>query len=819
MTAPLFAPREHDVARVALPVPIDRLFDYAVPAALSASARPGCRVRVRLRRRLVSGVIVERGAGSDFRGRLAPIEQLIDPEPVLSPALLGVLREAAIECLCPIGLALAAALPAGSAPRSARGFQLTPRGQQALASAGLAEPARGLLARLARGPATAAALRREAAGPGGKLDDSLQDLLRDGLIAARQLERAPRAQAASERVASLAPGVTAEAALAGVRAPAQAALLARIARAGSLPVRELEREQPGAAARLRALAARGLLELGRRPAPRDVLGERGPAEPPPALTPEQSDAVKEIADAIRAQRCERFLLHGVTGSGKTEVYLHAIAEALAQGRQALVLVPEITLTHQILARLRGRFGDGLAVLHSGLSPGERLEQWQRLRAGATPIAVGARSALFAPLEKLGVIVIDEEHDGAYKNEEGFRYHARELAGRRAAAAACPLVLGSATPSLESRFAADRGRLRRLVLARRIGDRPLPAVTIVDLVRERELSPRGRRVVLSGALERALRETLAGGGQSILLLNRRGFSTQVFCFACGAAERCQHCDIALVYHATAQQLRCHYCDFQIPPPERCSQCGAPDTSLLGTGTERLEEELRARLPEARIARLDRDAAQQRGYTARVLRELRERRLDVLIGTQMVAKGHDFPGVQLVGVVLADVGLHLPDFRAAERTFQLLTQVAGRAGRDRAPGRVIVQTYAPGHPAIRPVRDHDYESFYAEELGQRAALGYPPFGRLVQAIVQSADAAAALAGAQALALAAAAPDGPEVLGPAPAPIARLRGKHRFQLLLKGADPERLHAAARRVVEATGQLPRGVQASVDAFPVNML
>ena len=821
MDDPLFAQREHDVARVALPVPIDRLFDYAVPAALSAGAQPGCRVRVRLRRRRLAGVIVERAVTSAFSGRLAPLEQLIDPEPVLSPTLLGVLREAAVECLCPIGLALTAALPAGSAPRSARGFELTPRGREALAAAGLADPARSLLARLARGPAPAATLRREAATAGlaGAQGRVLQDLIRDGLVAARELEQAPRARAATERVARLANGVTADAAIPRARAPAQAALLERIARAGSVPVRELEREQRGAAARLRALAARGLVELGRRPAPRDVLGERGPAEPPPALTPEQSDAVKEIADAIRARRPETFLLHGVTGSGKTEVYLHAIAEALGQGRQALVLVPEITLTHQILARLRGRFGDGLAVLHSGLSPGERLEQWQRLRAGATPIAVGARSALFAPLEKLGVIVIDEEHDGAYKNEEGFRYHARELAARRAAAAGCPLVLGSATPSLESRFAADRGGLRRLVLARRIGDRPLPAVTIVDLVRERELSPRGRRIVLSGALERALRETLAGGGQSILLLNRRGFSTQVFCFSCGAAERCRHCDIALVYHATPQQLRCHYCDFQIAPPDRCSQCGAPDTALLGTGTERLEEELRARLPEARIARLDRDAAQQRGYTERVLRELRARRLDVLIGTQMVAKGHDFPGVQLVGVVLADVGLHLPDFRAAERTFQLLTQVAGRAGRDRAPGRVIVQTYAPAHPAIRPVREHDYEAFYAEELGQRAALGYPPFGRLVQAMVSGADAPAALAAAQALALAAASTDGPEVLGPAPAPIARLRGKHRFQLLLKGADAQRLHAAARRLVEAAGKLPRGIQASLDAFPVNML
>ena len=499
-------------------------------------------------------------------------------------------------------------------------------------------------------------------------------------------------------------------------------------------------------------------------------------------------------------------MHGVTSSGKTEVYLHAIAEALAQGRQALVLVPEITLTHQILARLRGRFGDVLAVLHSGLSPGERLEQWQRLRDGATPIAVGARSALFAPLEKLGVIVMDEEHDSAYKNEEGFRYHARDLAGRRATAAACPLVLGSATPSLETRFAADRGSLRRLVLARRIGDRPLPAVQIVDLVRERELAPRGRRVVLSGALERALRETLAAGGQSILLLNRRGFSTQVFCFACGAAERCRHCDIALVYHATPQRLRCHYCDFSIAPPERCSQCGAPDTALLGTGTERLEEEVRTRLQGARIARLDRDTAQQRGYAERVLRELRERRLDVLLGTQMVAKGLDFPGVRLVGVMLADAGLSLPDFRAAGASSSSScrwSDAPDAIGHPDAPscrrGR--------GTPRSRPACDIDYPGFYAPELGQRAALGYPPFARLVQALISAGEAEAALAGAQSLARAAAAASGPgepELLGPAPAPIARLRAarlaKHQRRARLAATKTRSITTASGRCSSIT-------------------
>jgi primosomal protein N' (replication factor Y) len=553
-----------------------------------------------------------------------------------------------------------------------------------------------------------------------------------------------------------------------------------------------------------------------------VLGERGPAEPPPALTPEQSDAVKEIADAICARRGETFLLHGVTGSGKTEVYLHAIAEALAQGRQALVLVPEITLTHQILARLRGRFGDGLAVLHSGLSPGERVEQWQRLRAGATPIAVGARSALFAPLEALGVIVIDEEHDGAYKNEEGFRYHARELAARRAAAAGCPLVLGSATPALETRFAAEHGGIRRLRLAHRIGSRPLPAVEVVDLARERAALPRGRKLVLGTSLLRALKETLAARGQSILFLNRRGFSTRVLCFDCGHAEQCPNCDISLVFHAEEKALRCHYCDHNIPPPDACRGCGAPDTALLGIGTERLEEEVRALFPDARIARLDRDTAARRGHAQRVLAELRARRLDVLIGTQMVAKGHDFPGVRLVGVVAADIALHMPDFRASERTFQLLTQVAGRAGRDTSPGRVVIQTFLPTHYAIRPVREHDYESFFAEELKQRALLGLPPLRRLVQALCSAEEDESARRAVDALArvAAAAAGDADDYtrMGPAPAPLTKLRGRFRHQLLIAGGEST-ARRVARALAEAARACERGVQAHVDVDPQSML
>ncbi|MDH5566225.1 MAG: primosomal protein N' [Myxococcales bacterium] len=818
MSDPLFASGDREVARVALPVPVDALFDYAVPDRLARQAVVGCRVLVPFRERRLAGVVLERAGRSDFSGALRPIEKVLDTEPALSPAMLGILREAAAQVLCPIGLAVAAALPPGAAPRSASGFALTPRGHAAVQSGALRGAPASLLATLREGPRSAAWLRgRLAADAAG----TLRTLERDGLVAPQRLDLAPAGRGARERLIGPAPGLQLDAALAQLgRAPKQAALLRALARSGETPLAALGAQFSSRIAH--ELVARGLATLRERARSHDVLGDTRVEAHIPTLTPDQADALKPIEDAIAARRCETFLLHGVTGSGKTEIYLRAVAAALRGGRQALVLVPEIPLTHQILGRLRGRFGDDLAVLHSGLRAPERLEQWQRLRNGSTAIAVGARSALFAPLENLGVIVIDEEHDGAYKNEEGFRYHARDLAALRAASAGCPLVLGSATPSLEMRFAADRGALRRLVLPRRIGRRPLPAVEIVDLASERAQAPRGRKLILTRLLRRAMREALEAGGQTILFLNRRGFATQVFCFECGHAERCADCDIALVYHASDQVLRCHYCDHRRAPPETCSGCGAPGTALLGLGTQRLEEEVRIHFPAARIARLDRDSAARRGFAKRVLDDLRERRVDILIGTQMVAKGHDFPGVQLVGVVAADVGLHMPDFRAAERTFQLLTQVAGRAGRDATPGRVVVQTFVPAHYAIAPVRDHDYERFYEEELGYRAALGFPPFGHLAQVLVSGPDAAAVERGAATLADAfdrsEARAEGCERLGPAPAPLARLRGRHRHQLLVKG-PLEAVRRATRRLADALPTLPEGVQGSVDAFPLSML
>jgi primosomal protein N' (replication factor Y) len=812
---------------IALPVPIDSLFTYAVPPALVAAAEPGRRVLVPFGPRRIAGLVVARSdAGEEPSRALRPIERVIDPAPVVSTALIEILREAARDVFCPVGLALACATPSGSTPRAAPGFALTPRGREALERGAVGAAWRPILEALAKAPRTRRQLERRFA----EAHAALRVLARDGLVAAGPVEKAAGARAPVVRMARAADGVDVAAALRGPlgRAKKQLALLERLARDGAQPVAALG----GSSQALRQLVRNGfavVFEQEERLAARgDASLADGEAVAPP-LTSEQDEALAQIAAAIGSRRPDRFLLHGVTGSGKTEVYLRAIAATLAAGRQALVLVPEITLTHQIVARLGARFGERVAVLHSQLRPGERIAEWKSLLGGGTRIAVGARSALFAPLDELGLIVIDEEHDPAYKNEEGFRYHARDLAARRALRANCPVVLGSATPALETRFAADRGELRLLSLPHRIGGRPLPAVEIVDLERERALLPRGRRLVISRPLHAALAETLAARGQTLLFLNRRGFSTRIFCYDCGHAEKCRHCEISLVYHASEQKLRCHYCDYQIDPPEHCTGCGAPDTALLGIGTERLVEEVRRRFPDARIARLDRDTAARRGETERVLAALAAGTIDVLVGTQMIAKGHHFPGVRLVGVVSADQGLHFPDFRAAERTFQLLTQVAGRAGRGGSPGRVVIQTFQPEHPAIRPVREHDYEAFYAAELEQRRALGYPPFARIVHVLVSGEEEAATAEVAERLAALAreavgAADEPPSrafaVRGPAPAPIARLRDRFRFQLLIRGSDEKRVLDAGRALAEhAHRKTDADTRIQVDPNPVNML
>ena len=827
--------KKQGVVRVALPVPLDRLFDYRVPASHGLEVEPGTRVRVQFGGQQLIGLVVpgdwqteEDEASAGAPRDLVSISAVVDQEPAVGVEMMRLLADAAREIYTPIGLALAHALPPGSTPRLARPFALTTRGERALSQGALAANALGGAARpileaLATKPQTMHALSKGM--PRVDMASCLAELVRDGLVERRVEVRRAKARIPMERMVRIAIDVDPVHAAEHVlgRAKKQAALLLRIAEVnGGVETRRLTAEEPNVGALLRSLEKRGLVSFYERPrmiSTETILDGGGPVD----LTDDQRDALVPLRDAIKRQVAETFLLHGVTGSGKTEVYLRAIAEALDAGRQALVLVPEITLTHQIVARVRARFGDEVAVLHSGLKPGDRLAQWERIRTGDTPVAVGARSALFAPIESLGLIVIDEEHDGAYKNEEGFRYHARDLAARLAATAGCPLILGSATPSLETRHRADTGAIRRLSLPRRVGGRPLPAVQIVDLGKEKEKNPRGRKMILSRPMRSAIEQTMNDGGQTILFLNRRGFSTRIFCFQCGHAERCDDCDVALVYHAADYRLQCHYCDLVRDVPETCNGCGDPETALLGVGTERLEEEVQGVFPSARVMRLDRDVAAKRGHTESVLTALKNEDVDIVIGTQMVAKGHDFPGVQLVGVVAADIGLHLPDFRAAERTFQLLTQVAGRAGRAARPGRVVVQTFVPDHYALAPVGSHDFEGFYREEIGHREALGYPPFGQLTRIVVHAEEEEHARRGIEEVAAAARAtiPDGTalEVLGPSPAPIARLRGRFRFMCLLKGNDLAALRVASKAVLVAGRRLPREVQMALDALPVNML
>jgi primosomal protein N' (replication factor Y) len=577
---------------------------------------------------------------------------------------------------------------------------------------------------------------------------------------------------------------------------------------------------PNATTHVRNLEKSGWIEIGERVVRGDAFAEHGqlgvsaPAEAP-ELNPLQKNAVGAILGAFEAGEYRSFVVHGITGSGKTEVYLGTIAKVLEAGRGAIVLVPEISLTPQLASRFRARFGDLVAVLHSGLTDRERFDEWYRIREGNAPIALGARSAIFAPVPNLGMVVVDEEHDSSFKQEEGVRYNARDVALVRAQRAGAVCVLGSATPSMESYRGTEVGRHTLIELPERATPRPLPEVELVDL---RKYKPDGE-TMLSSKLADAIEETVERGEQVILFLNRRGFNTFVVCTSCGHAFRCTDCSVSLTYHRYLDKLVCHHCGLSRPAPKSCPECTAETIVMRGMGTERVAEGIAARFPFARIERLDRDIAQARGIQT-VLGRFARHESDILVGTQMVTKGHDFPGVTLVGVLSADAALSLPDFRASERTFQLLSQVAGRAGRGDKPGRVLIQTFRPEAAAIRGARDHDYKGFYSQELVDRQELGYPPAGHLVALRIDGPDAHQVQRTARQLADVARAASAGEIriLGPSEAPLARLQGRTRWHLWLAGSDRKPLRAVVRRTMAAERQ-DKGVRVTVDVDPISAL
>jgi primosomal protein N' (replication factor Y) len=803
------------ISRVAVFAPVDRLFDYAVPPALSGQVRAGARVWAPFGGRSLEGVVTALDP-PDALVDARPLERLID-----APAIAADLVQLAVwmsQYYCaPPGEVMRLMVPAGGQARQRRKLSVTAEGRALAAQLGgaleppaladLDEAARALLAELHAGG------RRDAADK--RLRRVLATLVERGLVAV--------GEQVSTRGARLELRLRVGRALEGdelERAPRRAAIHARIAAAGEITLSELRREDVRAGEHVRVLAAAGLVLVEEREVASDPFAALPlDPQPPPELTAAQKAALATVEPALRVQRYAPYVLHGVTGSGKTEVYLRAIAAALELGRTALVLVPEISLTPQLAARFRGRFGDRVAVLHSGLGDAARADAWRRIQRGQVSIALGARSAVFAPLANLGVVVVDEEHDSSFKQEEGVRYHGRDVALMRARFAGAVALLGSATPSLETYFAAQQGRLGLISLPERATARPLPPVEIIDL----KLYRPAEGGFLTAPLERAIVDTLQAGEQAILFLNRRGFSTFVLCKACGEAMRCRDCSVSLTYHRASDRLLCHYCGFACPPPESCPQCRARSVERLGYGTEQVEAALVERFPGARVARLDRDTAHGDGLN-RVLERFRARAIDLLVGTQMVTKGHDFPGVTLVGVVLADQAMGLPDFRASERTYQLLEQVAGRAGRGERAGRVLVQTYNPEHVAVTCARDHAYARFAELELAARREPEFPPHTRLACVRVDGADAQAVRATAEAAARAAsaAARGLPEalraaVLGPSEAPLSRLKGRTRWQLFVSATQARPLRQLARAAADVAGS--RGVRLSIDIDPISML
>jgi primosomal protein N' (replication factor Y) len=567
------------------------------------------------------------------------------------------------------------------------------------------------------------------------------------------------------------------------------------------------------------LAKLGLVTIERRRVERDpfeTAATKIARAPVVDLTDEQQAAVDVLKARADAAKYHVALLHGVTGSGKTEIYLRLARAVRESGKGVLLMVPEIALTPQAAAIFRAAFGDRVAIQHSALSDGERYDQWQRIRRGDVDVVVGTRSAIFTPLPNVGLIVVDEEHDGSYKQEESPRYHGRDVAVVRGRAAEALVVLGSATPSLESYHNAQNGRYELIALKKRVLDRPLAQVRIVDM--REEYAAEGPDVILSSPLRDALTDRIEKGEQAIVLHNRRGFATVVFCRQCGETLECPNCSVSLTVHKAAARARCHYCNFARPLPKVCGKCAGPYLEQMGFGTERVEAEVKALLPQARVGRVDRDTIRRRGAIATLLASFARKEIDVLVGTQMIAKGHDFPSVTLVGVISADVGLGLADFRAAERTFQLLTQVAGRAGRGEIAGEAVVQTLYPNHHSIRHACRQDYATFYEDELKFRKAMRYPPAVALINVVVKARTRQAAVEDAGTIADGMRLPglDAWRVLGPAPAPLGRLKGEHRAQLFIKGSRRTAMRKALLTVLDARQELKRRTVVDVDPMSV---
>lgn len=799
-------------AEVIVTLPVEGRFHYAIPPELAGALVPGHRVIVPFGTRRVTGFISTLDSAPPEGMPLKPILERLDEEPLLTADLLAIVTFAAEYYLAPAGEVLRVALPPGITAASIARHRLTAAGREALRDAASLTPAERAL------------LEQLGAGEGKRKKEVSRELtarlVARGLVETRESIGAREVEELIEIAERTAQPVVLES---FARAPSQRRLLERL-EGGPTELEALDRELGRASVRraLKPLVEGGWVRISERrredlPAPTTDHGSL--VTPSPA----QAAVIAELGRAIEARQRAAFLLRGVTGSGKTEVYLRAIAQARALGRGAIVLVPEIALTAQLEARFRARFGDQVAVLHSAISDAERRRRWQKLRRGEATIALGARSAVFAPVCELGVVVVDEEHDPSFKQHSDVRYNGRDLALLRAHRAGAAAVLGTATPSLETRHLVESGRLVELRLPERVAGRPLPEILVVNLTdRRTDRDAKGEIPLLTRPLADGLRRVVERGEQAILFLNRRGFNTVVICDECQTPRRCAHCDVSLTHHKEARALVCHHCGHQEPFDRPCASCKSRAMKPYGAGTERVAQAVVEAAPDARVLRLDRDVTSKAGALEDVLTRFRERRADVLVGTQMVTKGHDFPHVTLVGIICADSSLAFPDFRAAERTFQLLTQVAGRAGRAELPGRVVIQTFQPDHYALQCALTHDDDRFFRLEIESRRSAGYPPITRMALIRLEAKDAAKlARVEGQLLEVArvVASTRGVTIKGPVPAPIARIKERHRRMMMLMAPTPAVLVGALHAIRDRLPKLPAAVDLVIDVDPIDLL
>jgi primosomal protein N' (replication factor Y) (superfamily II helicase) len=818
-------------AEVALPLRLAQTFTYKLPLALREDARVGARLLVPFGRTLTTAYVVALHDALDpalglEEGELKEAEELLDAEPLVTPEVLEVTRWISDYYAAPWGEVLKAALPAGLNATVEQVVTITREGRDELARlpSHRAVTAKAQALRLAalEGSTT----MREAARELGqaRAAKAVRELARRGWVTVSHRARSAQARAKRRKAVRLLPPEAREGNGARALTVAQRHIVETlIAGGGEMLFAELLESARVSASTIQTLEKRRVVEVFVREVRRDPLaGASLPKRDEFRLTEAQTEALSEINEAQAAGKYAAFLLHGVTGSGKTEIYIRAMRAAIERGRTAMMLVPEIALTPVFSRRLRAHFGDAVAIFHSSLTTGERFDEWSRLKRGEARVVIGTRSAVFAPVGDLGLIVVDEEHEASYRQQESPYYNGRDTAVVRAHKERAVVVLGSATPSLESFQNARAGKYRYLRLPTRIADRPLARAEIVDM---REVFREGgKQQVFSPELLAAIEETHARGEQSIVLLNRRGYSSFVLCRSCGERINCANCDVTLTFHRSERSLVCHYCNLRQRVPDACPACGGQFLFYVGEGTEQLEEILRERFPALRIARLDRDTTARRSTYEQAVLSFAAGGLDMLVGTQMIAKGHDFPNVTLVGVVSVDAGLALPDFRAAERTFQLITQVAGRAGRGSLPGRVLIQTYHPQHYALRHACAQDYEGFFDEEINYRRNMSYPPFVALASLLVHGEDLTRVQATASEVRRALDrhnANASVRLLGPAPAPLARLRGEHRVQILLKSRSRPRLRELVQLALADAARTP-GCDAgsvNVEIDPVSLM